>query len=174
MINGKRIAVALALAGAAYGLGLPAATAQGEGPHADELSSVKWRDCAGHFFFLAKMTGNSEDNQMSKKLQSWGVLAVYASETKAKAEAAEGDTSDGRGKSMADAETGQLKVDVPAMVGKHADKAKEQGQKPYVESYSAQCGKPIQAYAQRFMKKVQAEKEKEAKQEKPGKKPKAR
>lgn len=147
----QRIAIALVMAGAAACGPALAADASRAEPPADELSSLQWRDCAGHFFFLSKMLGGSKDDSVSKKFQSWGVLAIYAAETKAKAEAAGGNTKGGLGKSLVDPKTGKLNVDVRSMVSGHEKKAKKQGQEAYVQAYSAQCAKPIQAYTQRFM-----------------------
>lgn len=134
----------------------PAFAAAAAEPHADELSSIEWRDCAGHFFFLSRMLGSEEGGQqMAEQLNAWGLMAVYAGETKAKAEAAAGQTSDGLGKSIEDPASGQLKVNMEAMVTEHQGKAEAQGRDTYVQSYAAKCSGPITAYSKRFTESVE-------------------
>lgn len=152
----KRIAVALVLTGVPCLSGITVAQARAQEPHADEMSSVEWRDCAGHFFFLASALGAEGQKEMVKQFNSMALMAVYASETKAKAEAAAGTTSNGLGKSIADPKSGKLNVDVEAMRKDHQAKAQAQGQEPYVQAYAKKCGQPVMAYSKRFMENAQS------------------
>jgi hypothetical protein len=135
---------------------LVAVSAGAAEPHADELSSLEWRDCAGHFFFLARMLGGeNSDQNMVDQFNSLGLMAVYAGETKAKAEARAGQTSNGLGKSIEDPATGKLNVDMQAMVTDHQGKAEAQGKEAYVHAYAAKCSGPVTAYSKRFVDNVQ-------------------
>ncbi|MEJ2760828.1 MAG: hypothetical protein P8126_04640 [Gammaproteobacteria bacterium] len=118
---------------------------------ADEMSSVEWRDCAGHFFFLAHMLRSEGESDLVKQMYGMGLLAIYASEAKAKAELKAGQTKNGLGHSLADPETGKLKVEMQAMIDAHAAKIKTYPDRnAYVKAYAAKCSAPVAAFAKRW------------------------
>ena len=119
---------------------------------ADEMSSPAWRDCAGHFFFLAAMLRQSQGGEaLTEQMNGMGLMAVYAGEERAKAERKAGRTSDGLGESLIDPASGQLQVPVRRMVDAHAGKSRSYADNAaYVNAYAAKCGGPTRAFADRF------------------------
>lgn len=126
---------------------------------ADEMSSVEWRDCAGYFFYLSrnisKEVGDSKselDKQLLTMLNGWGLMAVYASEEKARVEASEGKQPP-LGRSLRDPTAGgQLKFDIDAQVASHEAKIQSEGKSPYVMRYKEKCEQPVTAFSARFVK----------------------
>lgn len=141
---------------AALAMAAGTAAAAEEPIAADELSSPDWRDCAGHFFFVARMIDREADAEMHQRFTGLAYLAMYAGEEKAKAERDAGDTANGRGETLADPETGELQVDVRKMVTAHAARARAQGQGPYVDAYADKCSDPVLAFSERFSERMES------------------
>lgn len=119
---------------------------------ADEMSSPAWRDCAGHFFFLAAMLRESQGGEaLVEQMNGMGLMAVYASEERAEAERKAGRTGNGLGESLADAASGELQVPMRRMIEAHAEKSRAYADNTaYVNAYAAKCGGPTRAFADRF------------------------
>ena len=135
------------------------ATAQTRKPvAADEMSSIKWRDCAGHYFFLSRdisaqlgETRTPRDKQLIEMLNRLAVMAIYASEEKAGAEARDG-RQPPLGRSLSDPQKGgQLKFDVDTQVSIHAARAQSEGNGPYVTRYKDKCLAPVTAFQARLL-----------------------
>ena len=116
---------------------------------ADEMLSIEWRDCAGHFFFLGKNM-SPEDSKQSKRLNLMGRMAVYAGESKSLTEALAGLKAP-LGRSLADPQSGQLVFRMDYQLSRHATIAASQGKLAYLSRYGQMCGEPLEAYLERFM-----------------------
>lgn len=126
---------------------------------ADEMSSLEWRDCAGHFFFVATQLANEAKAQNSKPdsammtmLNTWGYMAVYAGDYKARTEAREGKLPP-LGRSLRDPKAGGMTMfDVKNQVAAHEARLQAEGSRDaYVTRYRAKCYQPVQAFSKRFM-----------------------
>jgi len=137
------------------------ATAQTRTPiAADKMSSIEWRDCAGYYFFLSRGISaeagenkTAEDKQLIEMFNGFAVMAIYASEEKAAAEARDGKKAP-LGRSLSDPQKGgQLRFDIDSQVSIHAARARSEGNMAYVTRYRDRCQASVTAFQKQFLSK---------------------
>ena len=141
----------LAVVAALLTIAVPARTEAQEGSpvHADEMSSLEWRDCAGFHFLIADQLiaeGKEGSSKLAETMNGLGIAAIYASEYAAKAELPGG----GYGELLADLKTGQLMLRRAELVEKHVLMLQSLGRNAYVATFSAKCRNPVSAFMRRW------------------------
>jgi hypothetical protein len=123
---------------------------------ADEMSSVEWRDCAAHFYFLhnnlVAEAGENPAPDMKNMIEEFNIMAtmaIYAGEYKAAAEASAG-AAPPLAKSLSNPQTNTLNVDVNTYIERHTEMAVLVGREAYVQKYASKCAKPLKAFINRY------------------------
>lgn len=124
---------------------------------ADEMPSVEWRDCAGHFYLLGNMLAAEagenpppDTKGTIDQMNMWGLVSIQAGEYKALAEADAGQTAP-LGILLTNPESMAIEFDMLSNVTRHAAMAEAEGRGAYISRYAQKCGGPVSNFTVRLM-----------------------